>query len=64
LPFFSHATEANVVCFMNLSAPPLLLTAHSIGHLGVPVQSFPSRPVIDDQCYRATPLPVRVDEVR
>jgi hypothetical protein len=27
---------------MNLSAPPLLLTVHSIGHLMTPVQSFPS----------------------
>jgi Mu transposase-like protein len=42
LPFFSQATEANVVCCIVLSAPPLLLNAHSIGHLMSPVQSFPS----------------------
>jgi hypothetical protein len=41
LPFFCQATEANVVCCIVLSAPPLLLTAHSIGHSIAPVQSFP-----------------------
>jgi rsbT antagonist protein RsbS len=41
LPFLSHAADAKVVCFMALSAPPLLSTAHSIGHLRSPVQSFP-----------------------
>jgi hypothetical protein len=37
------SNEANVVCCI-VQSTPLLLTAHSIGHLMTPVQSFPSAP--------------------